>query len=839
MPEYESKPSEALHFLEHAPPSPAYAPDSLKYASLSNDDIEPDEAHALPALALPLSPNYSVDSEPIKDNPQEAGLEDFPRRNHLRRLTQRRSFQLRPPPHQLYQIPPYHLRRRPIPLRMTRSPPLHHHPLPPLLPYCPRHDSVGRESRDPIPKSDMPPQKRARFSFPPHRFEIGECSVAAFARQSKTMACTRRYATNEISNNRGGVNQTALDQLVAQRVAEALAAIDANRSNTQEETNRTATTTRTCSYKEFCSCMQGTFSGTKETKTSHLPTLVVDENKNIGMYVQKQGTKAEETRSKVTKIRETAMEETMVKETKMGIELVVEFLFDSNVDRSFASTTFSEHLNVIPTTLDNKYHVELADGKSITTDTILRGLPPTRQVEFQIDLVHGGAPFACAPYRLAPAKMKELSEQLKELADNGFIRRSSSLWGALILFVKKKDGSFMMFIDYRHVIDSKGIHVDPAKIEAIKDWASPTTLIEIRQFLGLVGYYGRFIKGFSNIAKPMTELTHKIKKFDWKEEHDNDFVAYCDASHMGLGDLLMKREKGIAYAFRQLKIHEKNYTTHDLELGAVVFALKIWRHYLYGSKCTMFTNDKSLQHILDQKELNMMQRCWLEFLSDYDCEIRYQPEKENVVADALSRKERIKTLRVRALLITINLNLPSQILKAHNEAVKAKNIKAEDLGGMIKKLKPRSNGTLCLENRSWLPCFGDLRALIIHESHKSKYSIHPDSDKMYHDLNKLYWWPNIKADIATYTLEDMLRACVIDFGNGWDIHLSLVEFLYNNSYHTSIKVAPCKALYGQKCHSLICWPEVRDAQLTDPEMIHETMEKIVQIQNRMQAARDR
>ncbi|GJY95629.1 putative reverse transcriptase domain-containing protein [Tanacetum coccineum] len=255
-----------------------------------------------------------------------------------------------------------------------------------------------------------------------------------------------------------------------------------------------------------------------------------------------------------------------------------------------------------------------------------------------------------------------------------------------------------------HVIDSSGIHVDPAKIEAVKNWASPTTPSEIRQFLGLAG----------------------------------------------LGAVLMQRMKVIAYASRQLKIHEKNYTTHDLELGAVVFALKIWRHYLYGTKCVVFTDHKSLQHILDQKDLNMRQRRWIELLSDYDCEIRYHPGKANVIADALSRKERIEPLRVRALVMTIGLDLPSRILEAQKEAVKVENIKAEDIEGMLKKLEARADGTLCLDNRSWLPCYGDTRSLIMHESHKSKYSIHPGADKMYHDLKMLYWWPNMKADIATY-----------------------------------------------------------------------------------------
>ncbi|GJR78057.1 putative reverse transcriptase domain-containing protein [Tanacetum coccineum] len=468
-------------------------------------------------------------------------------------------------------------------------------------------------------------------------------------------------------------------------------------------------------------------------------------------------------------------------------------------------------LNIILCTKMQKYMQKgfLIFLAHVTVKEDLSGLPLTRQVEFQIDLVPGAAPVARAPYRLAPSEMKELSEQLKELSDKGFIRPSSSPWGAPVLFVKKKDGSFRMCIDYRelnkltvknryplpriddlfdqlqgssvyskinlrsgyhqlrvreedipktafrtryghyefqvmpfgltntpavfmdlmnrvcsyrvckpyldkfvivfiddiliysknkqeheehlklilellkkeelyakfskcefwipkvqflgHVIDSEGIHVDPAKIESIKDWTSPKSPTEIRQFLGLAGYYRRFIEGFSKIAKPMTKLTQKKVKFVWSDKQEaafqllkqklcsapilalpegsEDFIAYCDASKKGLGAVLMQREKVISYASRQLKIHEKNYTTHDLELGAVVFALKIWRHYLYGTKCTVFTDHKSLQHILDQKELNMRQRRWLELLSDYDCDIRYHPGKANVVANALNRKE--------------------------------------------------------------------------------------------------------------------------------------------------------------------------------------------------------
>nr|GFA18071.1 putative reverse transcriptase domain-containing protein [Tanacetum cinerariifolium] len=212
-----------------------------------------------------------------------------------------------------------------------------------------------------------------------------------------------------------------------------------------------------------------------------------------------------------------------------------------------------------------------------------------------------------------------------------------------------------------HVIDRQGIHVDPAKIESVKDWASPKSPMEIPQFLGLAGYYQRFNEGFLKVARPMTKLTQKKVKFEWGNKQEaafqllkqklcsapilalpegsKDFIVYCDASNKGLGAVLMQREKVVSYASRKLKNHEKNYMTHDLELGAVVFALKIWRHYLYGTKCTVFTNHKSLQQILIQKELNMGQRRWLELLSDYDCEIRYYPGKANVVADTLSRKE--------------------------------------------------------------------------------------------------------------------------------------------------------------------------------------------------------
>ncbi|GKC18316.1 putative reverse transcriptase domain-containing protein [Tanacetum coccineum] len=263
---------------------------------------------------------------------------------------------------------------------------------------------------------------------------------------------------------------------------------------------------------------------------------------------------------------------------------------------------------------------------------------------------------------------------------------------------------------------------------------------------------------------------------------NDNFVVYCDASHQGLGAVLMQREKVIAYASRQLKPNKENYTTHDLELGAVVFALKIWRHYLYGTKCSVFTDHKSLQHILDQKELNMRQRHWLELLADYDCEIRYHPRKANVFSKLKLKHSKKKTSR----------------LKTYEE--------------WTKQLK-----------------------YVLMEPDVSRIKVG------YHflDLKKLYWWPNMKAIITEYvgkclTCSRVKAECQKPSGL-----LVQPEIPMWKCYHASIKATPFEALYGQKCRSPVCWAEVGDVQLTGPEIIHETTEKIVQIRQRLQAARDR
>ncbi|GJX89159.1 putative reverse transcriptase domain-containing protein [Tanacetum coccineum] len=370
-------------------------------------------------------------------------------------------------------------------------------------------------------------------------------------------------------------------------------------------------------------------------------------------------------------------------------------------------------------------------------------------------------------------------------------------------------------------------------------------------------------------------------------EGSENFVVYCDASRKGLGAVLMQREKVIAYASRQLKIHEKNYTTHDLELGAVVFALKMWRHYLYGTKCVVFTDHKSLQHILDQKELNMRQRRWLELLSDYDCEIRYHPGKANVVADALSRKERLKPLRVRALVMTISLNLPVQILEAQVEARKEEDYKqrSAEIATYVSKCltcakvkaecqKPSGllvqpvipvwkweNITMDFVTKLPKTSTGqDTIWVIVDRLTKSAHFLPMKETDSMEKLTRQYLKEKslnealgTQLDMSTayhpqtdgqsertiQTLEDMLRACVMDFGKGWDRHLPLVEFSYNNIYHTSIKAAPFEALYVRKCRSPICWAEVGDAQLTGLEIVHETTKKIIQIKKIIQAVRDR
>ncbi|XP_056850592.1 uncharacterized protein LOC108827423 [Raphanus sativus] len=791
----------------------------------------------------------------------------------------------------------------------------------------------------------------------------------------------------------------------------------------------------------------------------------------------------------------------------------------------------------------------------------LKGPPPARSDVLTIEVEPGTAPVSRAPYRLAPAEMAELKKQLEELLDKGLIRPSTSPWGAPVLFVKKKDGSLRLCIDYRglnkvtiknkyplpridelldqlqgaswfskidlasgyhqiaiaegdvrktafrtryghyefvvmpfgltnapaafmklmndvfrehldkcvivfiddiliysrsreehaehlrivlgklrehqlfaklskcsfwqrkigflgHVVSEEGVAVDPEKIKAISEWPTPKSATEIRSFLGLAGYYRNFVKGFSSIAKPMTKLTGKDVKFEWTDECSESFAelkrhltqtpvlalprpgfpyeVYTDASGTGLGCVLMQEGKVIAYASRQLRPHEANYPTHDLELAAVVFALKIWRSYLYGEKVKILTDHKSLKYIFTQTDLNLRQRRWMELLADYNLEITYHPGKANQVADALSRRRSdvsgtrevqeftgmLASLRLCATSVDgeiVGLEAVEQadllwrIRKAQeaDEALR-KQIEIESVG-----YHTASSGMFMYRNRICVPSDELLRKEILRQAHHSRFSIHPGNTKMYRDLKRYYHWPGMKKDVATFvsqcqtcqlvkaehqvpsgllqnlplpewkwdmvtmdfvlglpttsggknaiwvivdrltksahflavkkndgasqlaqiyideivrlhgvpvsivsdrdvkftsifwgafqkalgtkvhmstayhpqtdgqsertiqTLEDMLRACVLDWGGSWAKYLPLAEFAYNNNYHSSIKMAPYEALYGRPCRTPLCWTEVGERREIEPAMVQETVEQVEMLKRRLKEAHDR
>ncbi|GJX13680.1 putative reverse transcriptase domain-containing protein [Tanacetum coccineum] len=359
---------------------------------------------------------------------------------------------------------------------------------------------------------------------------------------------------------------------------------------------------------------------------------------------------------------------------------------------------------------------------------------------------------------------------------------------------------------------NNGIHDDPSEIEAVKNWKVTKTPSEIRSFLGLAGFYRRFIANFSKIAKPLTSLTKKNQKYEWGKEQEEafqtlkdnlcnapilslpngieDFVVYCDASNQGL----------------------------------VVFALKTWRHYLYGTKSVIYKDHKSLRHIFDQKELNMRQKRWIELFSDYECEIRYHLGKANVIANALSRREQVKPKRVRAMAMTIQSGVKRMMMAVQSEAFKEENATAEMLRGMDQLMEKKE-------------------------------------DRVY-GLTKSAHFLAIRED---YKMEKLARLYIYEIVAGYGVHVSIISdrdgrftsrFLANiieslrdaigyeyglsssdgwTNYHSSIRCASYEALYGRKCRSPVLWAEIGENRLVGPELVQETTDKVILIKERLKA----
>src|SRR3954470_10334173 len=593
----------------------------------------------------------------------------------------------------------------------------------------------------------------------------------------------------------------------------------------------------------------------------------------------------------------------------------------------------------------------------------LPGIPPTREVEFVTDLKPGTVPIAKRPYKMPPHELLELKEEIDKALQKGFIRPSSSAWGAPSLFVKKSDGTNRLVQDYRpinhatiqnkyplprindlydqlagskvfwkldlrlgyhqirvhdvdipktafitryfsyeytvmsfgltnapatfsrlmnyifmeyldkfvvvylddiliyskndeehaehlrliltklrehklyakyskcefwlpevtylgHVISKDGIAVTPERIQAILDWTPPTTVKQVRSFLGLASYCRRFVEFFSKIARPMTNLLHKGVKFEWTvkcqesfqalkdkltsppvlapPDTQKDFVIYCDASRQGLGCVLMQERKVIAYASRQLRAHEENYPTHDLELAAVILALKQWRHYLLSNRCEIFTDHQSLKYLFTQPDLNLRQQRWMEIVADFDLGISYTPGKANVMADASSRKSYCNHLQIHKVQPSLveefrKLNLhivPPGALAPPPKEFQKMNLCVIPQGSLytlavepdlvssiktiqgydsevhkikrdLKEGKPSyftiaGDGALYFKGRLVVPCKEEnlnMTRKVMKEAHDTPLCIHPGSTKMYQDIRQRFWWSNMKQDIARYVAE--------------------------------------------------------------------------------------
>ncbi|KAK1694992.1 hypothetical protein QYE76_011689 [Lolium multiflorum] len=544
-----------------------------------------------------------------------------------------------------------------------------------------------------------------------------------------------------------------------------------------------------------------------------------------------------------------------------------------------------------------------------------------------------------------------------------------------------------------HVISKDGIAVNPSKVASVLDWEAPKNVKEIRGFLGMAGYYRRFIEGFSKIAGPMTKLLRKNTPFVWSDECEKsfqtlkeklttapvlavpedgkDYTVYCDASKHGLGCVLMQDRKVISYGSRQLRPHEVNYPTHDLELAAVVFALKTWRHFLYGAKCELYTDHKRKANVVADA---------LSRKSTGGIEPEISPELKKEISQAqiqLWEKEAHEGLSALQVADEMNVNLKNEIIMGQlDDPFIVEEMRRID-EGRPSEFHRGEMGSLWFQKRICVPDIAEIKEVILREAHQTPYSIHPGSTKMYMDLKELFWWNNMKREIAQYVaechtcqrvkaehqspagklqplpipewkweeigmdfitglpmtnkkkdmiwvivdrltksahflavnqqdkgeklidlyikeivskhgvpkkivsdrgsvftsafwkqlhealgskldystayhpqtggqtertnqiLEDMLRACALDFGGSWEEHLPLAEFSYNNSYQSSIKMAPFEALYGRKCRSPICWYEAGSSKEFNPDYVKEKQHIIDIIRDRLKIAQSR
>jgi hypothetical protein len=345
-----------------------------------------------------------------------------------------------------------------------------------------------------------------------------------------------------------------------------------------------------------------------------------------------------------------------------------------------------------------------------------------------------------------------------------------------------------------HIINREGLVVDPKKVTTILDWKAPKDVRGIKSFIGMGGYYRCFIEGFSKIARPMIALLANKVEFKWtpachksfetlKEkltmapvlilpEVHKSLSVYCDATYTGLGCVLMQEGRVLAYSSQELKIHEKNYPTHDLELAPMVHALKTWRHYLYGQKCDIYTDHKSLKYIFTQSELNMRQRRWLELIKDYELEIHYHPGKANMAADALSRKIQVNMLaahpmpyelakefdrlsleflnNTQGVTIELEPTLEQDIRKGQKDDEKINEIRQLIKDGKGKEFREDAEGVVWFKDRLCVPDIKSIWELILKKAHETAYSIHPGSEKMHQDLKKRFWWYGMKREIAEY-----------------------------------------------------------------------------------------